>query len=250
VSDLYAIIGGSGLYQLDDNFLVESAEKIDTPFGHISAELELGHWQGHRVAFLPRHGRTHAIPPHRINYRANLWALKSLDISHVIAVNAVGGISDNYGPRVLGLPDQIIDYTANREHSFFDGENDELMHIDFTWPYSKTLRLNIQRAAENEGINFVSSGTYGCTNGPRLETAAEIRKMKAEGCDIIGMTGMPEAALARELGLEYASIVQVVNWCAGLDDSEISMDDIKRILQQGTDNIRQLILATLKELER
>ena len=148
----------------------------------------------------------------------------------------------------MGLPDQIIDYTSNREHSFYDGDKNELRHIDFTWPYSKSLRLAIRKAAVNEGIDLVDSGTYGCTNGPRLETAAEIRKMASDGCDIVGMTGMPEAALARELGLEYASIVLVVNWCAGLDDTEISMDDIKQVLDQGIGCIRQLILATLGEV--
>lgn len=248
MSDLYAVIGGSGLYQLDDCFQIENAEKFDTPYGPLSARLEIGLWQGHRVVFLPRHGHSHAIPPHRINYRANLWALKNIGVTHIIAVNAVGGIHTDYGPRVMGLPDQIIDYTSNREHSFYDGDKNELRHIDFTWPYSKSLRLAIRKAAVNEGIDLVDSGTYGCTNGPRLETAAEIRKMASDGCDIVGMTGMPEAALARELGLEYASIVLVVNWCAGLDDTEISMDDIKQVLDQGIGCIRQLILATLGEV--
>ncbi len=248
MSDIYAVIGGSGLYQLDDSFQIESAEILDTPYGPISAMLETGFWQGHRVVFLPRHGRSHAIPPHRINYRANLWALKSVGVTHIIAVNAVGGIHSEYGPRVMGLPDQIIDYTSNREHSFSDGELNELRHVDFTWPYSNDLRLAIMKAADNEGINLVRNGTYGCTNGPRLETAAEIRKMAGDGCDMVGMTGMPEAALARELDLEYASIALVVNWCAGLTDTEISMDDIKLVLERGIKSIRQLIKATFDEV--
>ena len=248
MSDLYAVIGGSGLYQLDDSFQIENSGILDTPYGQISARLERGLWHGLRVVFLPRHGHSHAIPPHRINYRANLWVLKNVGVTHVIAVNAVGGIHSDYGPRVMGLPDQIIDYTSNREQSFFDGEMNELRHVDFTWPYSKSLRLAIKKAAVKQGIDLVDGGTYGCSNGPRLETAAEIRKMASDGCDMVGMTGMPEAALARELELEYASIVLVVNWCAGLHDIEISMDDIKQVLEQGIGSIRQLILATFGEM--
>ncbi len=249
MSDLYAVIGGSGLYQLDDNFQFENRKIFETPYGPISAELEVGQWQGHRIVFLPRHGQSHAIPPHQINYRANLWALKNIGVTHIIAENAVGGIHSNFGPGVMGLPDQIIDYTSNREHSFYDGKMNELRHIDFTWPYSKSLRLAIKNAATGQGISLVNGGVYGCTNGPRLETAAEIRKMASDGCDIVGMTGMPEAALARELDLEYASVALVVNWCAGLDDTEISMDDIKHVLAQGIGCIRQLILATLDEVD-
>lgn len=248
MSDLYAVIGGSGLYHLGDDFQIESVEKFDTPFGQISAEIEIGLWQGHQVVFMPRHGRLHAIPPHQINYRANLWALKKFGVTHVIAANAVGGINASYGPQKLILPDQIIDYTSNREYSFSSIEQGEVMHIDFTWPYSKNLRIAIQQAAEDRGIDLVTGGTYGCTNGPRLETAAEIRKMEADGCDIIGMTAMPEAALARELGLEYASIALVVNWCAGVDDREISMDDIKLVLKSGMGRIQRLMLASLVQV--
>ena len=240
-----SFIGGSGLYQLDDDFVIQSGTKHDTPFGPISSELALGQWHGYDVAFLPRHGRAHRIPPHRINYRANLWALKNIGVTHIIAVNAVGGITANYSPGTLGLPDQIIDYTTNRVCSFSDSEQDELVHIDFTWPYSEFLRSAIQKAATDLDIDLITTGVYGSTNGPRLETAAEIRKMAADGCDMIGMTGMPEAALARELDLQYATIALVVNRCAGLDDKVISMDDIQQVLTQGMSGIRQLILATL-----
>lgn len=247
MTDLLAVIGGSGLYKLDDDFKIERAEKLDTPFGKTSAELLFGHWHGQPVAFLPRHGTSHQIPPHKINYRANLWALKSIGVSHVIAANAVGGISQNYPPEALGVPDQIIDYTSNREHTFFDGQNGEVRHVDFTQPYNKDLRAQINKAAISQGIDLVDGGTYGCTNGPRFESAAEIQKMKADGCDMIGMTGMPEAALARELELDYASIALVVNWCAGIDDADISMAQINSILDTGVDRIRRLIHATLVE---
>lgn len=245
MSDLYAVIGGSGLYQLDDDFQIKSKTRLKTPFGVTSAELEHGKWQDRPVVFLPRHGRAHTIPPHRINYRANVWALKSVGVTHIIAINTVGGISPNYCPRILGLPDQMIDYTSNRISSFSDSEEDELLHIDFTYPYSCFLRTEIKKAAVIANINLIHNGVYGCTNGPRLETAAEIRKMAADGCDMIGMTGLPEAALARELGLEYAAIAFVVNRCAGLDDATISMSDIQQVLAQGIGSIRQLILATL-----
>jgi 5'-methylthioinosine phosphorylase len=247
VADLYAVIGGSGLYSLDEDFVIDSAEKLDTPYGQISAELQLGRWHGQRIAFLPRHGTSHQIPPHRINYRANIWALKNVGVTHIIAANAVGGISHAYSPQALGLPDQIIDYSSNREHTFFDGNNNEVKHIDFTEPYSQSLRAQISQAAKALNITLAGSGIYGCTNGPRFESAAEIRKMRADGSDMIGMTGMPEAALARELDIEYAAIALVVNWCAGIDDADISMDEIYAILEAGVDRIRRLIHATLLE---
>ena len=249
MTDLYAVIGGSGLYSLDENFEIESSKKLLTPYGETSDELLLGHWRGHRIAFLPRHGQSHQIPPHKINYRANLWALKHIGVTHVIAANAVGGISQNYPPEALGLPDQIIDYSSNREHTFFDGDSGEVRHVDFTLPYSLDLREQISKAAILQGIELVSVGTYGCTNGPRFESAAEIRRMQVDGCDVIGMTGMPEAALARELDIEYASIVLVVNWCAGIGDEDISMTQINAILEAGVDRIRRLIHATLVEVK-
>ena len=249
MADLYAVIGGSGLYSLDEDFVIDSAQKLDTPYGEISAALQLGLWHGQRIAFLPRHGTSHQIPPHKINYRANMWALKSIGVTHIIAVNAVGGISQNFPPEALGLPDQIIDYSSNREHTFSDGDNGEVQHVDFTWPYSQGLREQINQAAILQRIDLVGAGTYGSTNGPRFESAAEIRKMKADGCDVIGMTGMPEAALARELEIEYASIALVVNWCAGIDDADISMTEISAILKAGVDRIRRLIYVTLVEIK-
>jgi 5'-methylthioinosine phosphorylase len=253
VSDVYAVIGGSGLYALDENFQVESSKKIKTPYGDISSDLIVGEFNGCRTIFLTRHGASHHIPPHKINYRANLWALNAMEVSHIIAINAVGGI--DHGPRSLVLPDQIIDYTFGRCHTFsdgaeLDGEKPEVNHIDFSFPYSQPLRENIIRASRAQGIDLNASGTYGCTNGPRLETIAEIRKMQNDGCNIIGMTGMPEAALARELEIEYASIALVVNWCAGLENSILGMDAIRHELKQGMTSVIQLIRATLGQLNK
>jgi 5'-methylthioinosine phosphorylase len=252
VSDVYAVIGGSGLYALDENFRVKSSKKIKTPYGDISSDLIVGEFNGCRTVFLPRHGPSHHIPPHKINYRANLWALHAMEVSHIIAVNAVGGI--DHGPRSLVLPDQIIDYTSGRCHTFSDGaelngEKPEVNHIDFSFPYSQPLREKIIRASQAHGVDLITSGTYGCTNGPRLETSAEIRKMQNDGCTIIGMTGMPEAALARELEIEYASITLVVNWCAGIESSILDMDQIMQELKQGMTSVIQLIRATLEQTD-
>jgi 5'-deoxy-5'-methylthioadenosine phosphorylase len=250
VSDVYAVIGGSGLYALDENFRAESSKKIKTPYGDISSDLIVGEFNGCRTIFLTRHGASHHIPPHKINYRANLWALNAMEVSHIIAINAVGGI--DHGPRSLVLPDQIIDYTSGRCHTFsdaaeLDGEKPEVNHIDFSFPYSQPLRENIIRASRAQGIDLNTSGTYGCTNGPRLETIAEIRKMQNDGCNIIGMTGMPEAALARELEIEYASIALVVNWCAGIESSILDMDTIRQELKLGMTSVIQLIRATMEQ---
>lgn len=249
MSDLCAIIGGSGLYGLTDDFQVENRLKPETPYGVLSAEIETGKFRGRPLVFLPRHGREHTVAPHKINYRANIWALHNVGVTKIIAVNAVGGIGSEYSPGRLAVPDQLIDYTSNREHCFFDGEDQPLKHIDFTWPYSSRLRQRIVDVAARQCIDLVDSGTYGCTNGPRLETAAEVRKIAADGCNMIGMTGMPEAALARELGLEYAAIALVVNWCAGLNEIELNMDEIKEILGQEVDRIRQLALSVVEEIK-
>jgi 5'-deoxy-5'-methylthioadenosine phosphorylase len=248
VSEVFAVIGGSGLYDLDRGFRVESSQKPNTPYGDISSDLIIGEMSGCRTVFLTRHGASHHIPPHKINYRANLWALHEAEVSHVIAVNAVGGI--DYGPHSLVLPDQIIDYTSDRCHTFFDGEESEVGHIDFSLPYSQSLREKIISAGQVQGIDLITQGTYGCTNGPRLETSAEIQKMQNDGCNIIGMTGMPEAALARELNMEYAAITIVVNWCSGKSDSVLDLDEIRQILDSRMDTVIRLISATLAQVDR
>jgi 5'-methylthioinosine phosphorylase len=249
---LYSVIGGSGLYNLGEDFVEVSQNIVETPYGATSAPIICGTWQSRPVVFMARHGESHRIPPHQINYRANLYALKQQGVTHVIAVNAVGGISADFEPKTIALPDQIIDYSWGREHSFSGADGSgKVQHIDFTYPYSKSLRAMLIESGNAANIKFQSSGVYGCTNGPRLETKAEIIKMSRDGCDMIGMTGMPEAALARELGIEYASISLVVNWCAGVNEpdngeSEITLEKIMQILEQGLQPVKQLILSTLK----
>lgn len=220
-----AVIGGTGVYRLAALEDVESRH-FDTPWGAPSGPLRIGRLGDARVAFLARHGEGHALPPHRVNYRANLSALRQAGASRVLALNTVGGITDAYGPRVLACPDQLIDYTWGRESSFWDGEG-EALHVDFGHPYSPMFRHKLLAAARVTGARVVEGGCYGATQGPRLETNAEIARMRRDGCDLVGMTGMPEAALARELGLEYACLAIVANWAAGCGDAqEITLAEV------------------------
>lgn len=238
------IIGGSGLYDYP-GLVIEDTKEVETPFGMPSAPLRSGRLNNKPVVFLPRHGEKHAIAPHRINYRANIHALKQLDVSHIVAVAAVGGITESCGPGVLAVPDQIIDYTHGREQSFFSDDFSADKHIDFSWPYHVGLRQLMLRAGNSLRLGLVDGGTYGAVQGPRLETAAEIRRMQRDGCDLVGMTGMPEAYLAREAGIHYATLAVVANWAAGIADDELTMDDINRTLAAGIDNVRNVIAGVI-----
>ncbi|MFL6622331.1 MAG: S-methyl-5'-thioinosine phosphorylase [Sulfurifustaceae bacterium] len=235
-----AIIGGSGLTRLN-NLQITRHEVVRTPYGEPSAPMVYGRLSGKEVVFLPRHGPNHTIPPHQINYRANIWALKQVGIQRVIAVAAVGGIADHLNAADLVFPDQIIDYTYGRAHTFFDGENKKVTHVDFTYPYSQELRGILIEAARRAGIAATERGTYAATQGPRFESAAEIRRIERDGGDIVGMTGMPEAALARELDLRYATIGVVVNRAAGKEEKTISLREIEAYLEQGMTKVRSLL---------
>ena len=238
-----AIIGGTGLTRLA-NLEITHREVVHTPFGEPSGPVTHGNLFGHRVAFIPRHGARHNIPPHRVNYRANLWALDHLGIKNVLAVAAVGGITAQMQPCRIVIPDQIIDYTWSRPHTFFEDGLEHVTHIDFTEPYCPELRSRLIQAAQRAKLDAVMQGTYAATQGPRLETAAEIRKLERDGCDIVGMTGMPEAALARELGLCYACCAVVANWAAGKSaDKTISMAQIAANLEQGMEQVKRLLAA-------
>ncbi len=239
----FAVIGGTGLYQLAELDGVQT-HMIETPYGAPSAPLRVGGFGPHRIAFLARHGESHAMPPHRINYRANLWALKSLGASRVVAVNSVGGITERWGPRVIGVPDQIIDYTHGRSVSLWDGEG-EALHVDFGEPYTPWLRRALIDAAMAAGVPVVDGGCYGATQGPRLETKAEIERLRRDGCDLVGMTGMPEAALARELGLDYAGLGIVANWAAGRAPTEevITLDEVLANMAAATIPLPALLRA-------
>ena len=228
-----AVIGGTGLYRLAELQDVESHQPV-TRYGAPSGPIRIGTLDGHRVAFLARHGEGHSVPPHQINYRANLAALQALGASHVLALNTVGGITERFGPRVLGCPDQLIDYTWGRVSTICEVEADgrlggEVLHVDFGDPYTPSLRARVLEAAADAGVALVDGGCYGATQGPRLETRAEIARMRRDGCDLVGMTGMPEAGLARELGLHYACLAIVANWAAGAGpdpDEVITLQDV------------------------
>jgi 5'-methylthioinosine phosphorylase len=227
VSDIaFAVIGGTGLYQLAALDNVETHD-ADTRYGKPSAPVRVGQLAGKKIAFMARHGEGHSVPPHKINYRANLQCLKDLGITKILAVNAVGGITDAFGPRVVAVPDQIIDYTYGRIHTLSEEPGTEVLHVDFTEPYCAKLRARILSAVEVVSMPIVRTGCYGATQGPRLETRAEIARMRRDGCDLVGMTGMPEAGLARELGLDYACLAIVANWAAGCGDgAEITLDEV------------------------
>jgi len=248
-----AIIGGTGLTSLD-NLEHISQKTMNTDYGEPSSPLSFGTIQSdntsnkYSVVFLARHGHKHNIPPHKVNYRANLAALKSAGVKKIIAVNAVGGIRADMLPGSLVIPDQIIDYTSSRINTFFEDNLDYVTHIDFSYPYSRPLSELILARAKAESIDIVYGATYAATEGPRLESAAEIQRLKRDGCDIVGMTGMPEAALARELDLEYASICVNANWAAGLSDELITMAGIEKNLEGGLNNVRQLLAAVLNTL--
>jgi 5'-methylthioinosine phosphorylase len=247
VSDIaFAVIGGTGLYQLATLENIETLD-CDTVYGKPSAPVRIGQLADKKIAFMARHGEGHSVPPHKINYRANLRCLKDLGIANVIAVNAVGGIADAFGPRVVAVPDQIIDYTYGRIHTLSEEPGSDVMHVDFTEPYSTALRTRILQAAEKIAMPIVSAGCYGATQGPRLETRAEIVRMRRDGCDLVGMTGMPEAGLARELGLEYACLAIVANWAAGCGDSaEITLEEVLANMNIATASLPALLSEMLK----
>ena len=243
-----AIIGGTGLYAFPG---LQHPERHTptTPFGAPSGAIVIGTLDGRRVAFLARHGEEHTIAPHRVNYRANVHALHQLGARRVLGVNAVGGIRDDMAPRVLAVPDQIVDYTHGRYASFCDVDGAKVVHIDFSEPYSATLRQALLAAAQAAGIDAVDGGCYAATQGPRLETRAEIARLRRDGCDLVGMTGMPEAALARELGLDYACVALVANWAAGCPAQdaapEISLPEIFANLEAATLKLPPLVRALL-----
>lgn len=238
---MLAIIGGSGLTRLS-TLAVAHREVVRTPYGEPSSALLFGQIAGRDTVFLARHGHGHTIPPHRVNYRANIWALKARGATAVLAVASVGGIR-GVVPGEIVLPNQLIDYTHDRESTFFDGGDQEVVHVDFTHPYAPALRDKCLVAARRAQIALTDGGVYGAVSGPRLETAAEIDRLDRDGATLVGMTGMPEAVLARELGLPYVAIAVVVNHAAGREDSAtaVSMDGIARVLENGMDRVRALL---------
>ena len=244
-----AIIGGTGLYALADLQDVETHQPV-TRYGAPSGPIRIGTLAGKRVAFLARHGEGHSVPPHRINYRANLAALKAVGAQRVLALNTVGGITERFGPRVLGCPDQLIDYTWGRISTLSEEAGSDVLHVDFGDPYTTMLRHKIIAAARVTGVALVGHGCYGATQGPRLETRAEIARMRRDGCDLVGMTGMPEAGLARELGLDYACLAIVANWAAGAGpdpDEQITLEEVLAHVEAASAGLGPLLSALLAQ---
>ncbi len=239
---MLAIIGGSGLTQLS-NLDVTHRLAVRTPYGEPSGALTFGRIAGADVVFLARHGYGHTIPPHEVNYRANIWALQEQKVEGVISVASVGGIRADMTPGVIAVPHQIIDYTWGRKNTYFEGGEQPVTHIDFTEPYSAQLRSRILDAAGACGEAVVGDAVYATSQGPRLETAAEIDRLERDGADVVGMTGMPEAALARELELDYATIAVIANSAAGRAGSlhGIRMEQIEQVLQESLGRVRRII---------
>ena len=239
---MIAVIGGSGLTQLA-NLEITHRKIVRTPYGEPSGPLTFGRIGEGEVLFIARHGYAHTLAPHEINYRANLWALQSKGVTRVIAVCTVGGIAPELAAGTIAIPDQIIDYTWGRPSTFFEGAEQPVTHIDFTYPYSEPMRRMAIEAAAEVGLPVVDGGTYAAVQGPRLETKAEIDRLEGDGATMVGMTGMPEAALARELGLEYAALAVVVNAAAGRGKSAraISLEDIAQVIEESMAKVRMIV---------
>lgn len=249
-----AIISGSLLKQISSLSNV-TEERIKTPFGQPSDNFISGEIDGMEVVCFNRHGVSHHIAPHQINYKANMFVLKILDVTHIIAITAVGGITEKMSPMTWVVPDQIIDYTHGRMHTYNDGNDKEVQHIDFSYPFDQSICDKLVSAIKMENCECESKATYGVTQGPRLETVAEIERMQRDGCDIVGMTAMPEAAFARELEMKYATLSLVVNWAAGKGSGEnvppeiISMDEIHQRISDGNEITEKIIKSVITLLK-
>ncbi|MFZ5816678.1 MAG: S-methyl-5'-thioadenosine phosphorylase [Bacillota bacterium] len=240
-----AIIGGTGVY--DPRILEQIREEIiTTPYGE--AKVRIGTYQGEEVAFLARHGTNHSVPPHLINYRANIWALKMLGVERVIATTAVGSVNRNMKPGDFVIIDQFLDFTKGRHSTFFDGGERGVVHIDVTDPYCPECRRVLLEAAGEVGIQAHRAGTYVCTEGPRFETPAEIRMFATLGGDLVGMTNVPEVVLAREAGLCYATVSMVTNFAAGISPTNLTHEEVLEVMAANSENLKKLVMATLTRI--
>lgn len=247
MSTKIAVIGGTGMNQWP-GLEIERRIELSTPYGAPSAPLLEGRVYGTRAIFLARHGEGHKLPPHAINYRANIWALREAGVQSIVAIAAVGAIAPWFEPGAVAVPQDIIDYTWGREHTYSDGrEGSGLEHVEFTQPYSERLRQALLEAAGRADVTM-GAGVHGVTQGPRLESVAEIRRMQRDGCDMVGMTGMPEAALARELKLDYACLAVSVNWAAGVMGLGDIHAEIHQSIESGMGRVRATLAETLPKL--
>jgi len=232
------IIGGSGL----ENAVEGEKIIVNTPYGEVY--VKIGIMANERVAFIPRHGEKHENPPHKVNYRGNLWALKTLGVERVIATNAVGGIRNGLNPGDLLIPHDFIDFTKGRTYTFYD---QKAIHIDLTTPYCPELRKLIIDVAEEMNIKVWDSGVYVCTEGPRFETPSEIRMFRLLGADVVGMTGVPEVILARELKMCYATICVITNYAAGMQ-KRISQEEVDEIMKGRMKKVIEIINGVVQRI--
>lgn len=234
------IIGGSGVYDIPGLDITDTV-KLTTPYGEPSDVYRIGKSGGAEAAFLPRHGSLHHIQPHKINYRANVWGFRELGVKKILSIGASGGISSLMAPGSIVVPDQLIDMTSGRRSTFYD--EDEVVHIDFTEPFCQDLRARIFASAEKAGVSVIRNGVYICVNGPRLETAAEIKVFSVMGADMVGMTGMPEAVLARELEICFAGISVITNSAAGISGARLTATEVVESMKASTEKIKELLKA-------
>lgn len=237
-----AVIGGTGVY--DPKMLANTQEElVETPYG--TTKVVRGDFQGESVLFMPRHGAGHTVPPHLINYRANIWALKKLGVERVLATTAVGSLNKEFGPGHFVLPDQFLDFTSGRAHTFFEGGAMGVVHTDFTEPYCGHLRGILEQEAKKLGLALHNGGTYVCANGPRFESPAEIKAYARLGGDLVGMTSIPECTLAKEAGLCYVTISMVTNFAAGMSQNPLTHEEVLEVMAENSQKVKDLIAAAL-----
>ena len=241
-----AIIGGTGVYDPDILANVHE-EQIETPYGMVS--FKLGTYAGKEAAFIPRHGSHHSIPPHKINYRANIWAIKKIGVKKIIATTAVGSLNPEMKPGDFVLTDQFLDFTKNRISTFYEGGERGVVHLDVTEPYCPVLRADLEREGKALGIRIHNGGTYVCTEGPRFETPAEIKMFHILGGDLVGMTNVPEVVLAHEAEMCYATISMVTNFAAGISPSKLTHREVLDTMAQNSENIKNLIMNTIATMD-
>lgn len=236
------VIGGSGLYEIK-GFVLKKKRTLSTPYGKPSDQYLTGTMGKTEIIFLPRHGSHHNIPPHMINYRANIWGFRKLGVDRILSISAAGGINKGLKPGDIVISDQILDMTKERKSTYYDGK-EGVIHIDFTEPYCPELRRILLKAGRQKRLSLKNGGTYVAVEGPRLETASEIKSFSILGGDIVGMTGMPEAALARELEICYAGISVVANYAAGISRRKLTVAEVMEAMKDSTEKIKDLLKST------
>ncbi len=263
---MLGVLGGSGLYEIDGIEILEE-KKLITPYGEPSDSYIVACYKEKTVIFLPRHGRGHKFPPHLINYRANIWGFRRLGVKKILSISAVGGINPLLRAGDFVISDQFIDFTKVRPVTFYEGiytihdegdraddlvseylKNDRVVHIDVTQPFCPVMRKTLKNVLEDMKVRFHSRGTYGATEGPRLETAAEIKALSTLGADIVGMTLVPEIVLARELSMHFASLNVITNMAAGISENRLTSDEVIQMMKEKNEEIKRVVLKFIENI--